>query len=124
MDKDQFRIQIYHNRYTRGVVVTICRIILWTLIYLLLAGITAAIFADDFAIMFSPTLSEMVNGAPTAGIITASIIEVILTVIYYTAVIWEIVLKIRQNREIVRVENEYLKDGKAEKHEKTENTKK
>ena len=112
MDKNQFRIQVYHNRYTRGVVVTICRIILWTLLYALFTGLTVAIFANDLEIANSTLAALIDGGAIPTGAIVATLIVVVLTIVYYTAVIWEIILKIRQNKRITAAENEYFKEGK------------
>lgn len=115
MDKEQFRIQIYHNRYTRGVVVTICKILIWSLIYALVVAVCGSIMATSIGIDINNVANvdyATVNVGP--GTIISSIIIVIATVVFYWAVIAAILRKIKQNREIDEVEDKYLK-GKSSK---------
>lgn len=107
MNNDQFKLQIYHNRYTRGVVVSICKIIIWSLIYALVIIITTTVLAQDL----STQLYNAYSG-PSAGTIFANLIIFAATVAYYWAVIYEIVHKIKQNRQLAEIENDYLSSGK------------
>ena len=109
MNKDQFKIQIYHNRYTRGVVVTICKILIWSLIYALVVAIFGSIMAQSLGISLDNVNTfdyESVNIG--AGAIISSLIIVISTIVYYWAVIAAIYRKIKQNKNLTEVENEFL----------------
>ena len=109
MDKEQFKIQIYHNRYTRGVVVTICKILIWSLIYALVVAIFGSIMAQSLGISLDNVNTfdyESVNIG--AGAIISSLIIVISTIVYYWAVIAAIYRKIKQNKNLTEVENEFL----------------
>lgn len=111
MNNDQFKLQIYHNRYTRGVVVAICKIIIWSLIYALVVVVTISVLGQDLS---SNVVSSYYspNSGPTAGVIFANLIIFAATIAYYWAVIYEIVRKIKQNKKLTEIENNYLNDGK------------
>ena len=109
MNKDQFRIQIYHNRYTRGVVVTICKILIWSLIYALIVAVFASILTTSMGLNASNAAEidpETVQFG--AGAIISSIVIVVVTVADYWAVIAAILRKIKQNKQLTKIEDEYL----------------
>ena len=109
MNKDQFRIQIYHNRYTRGVVVTICKILIWSLIYALIVAVFASILTTSLGINANSMNAvdyDTVNFG--VGAIISSLVIVIVTIAYYWAVIAAILRKIKQNKQLTKIEDEYL----------------
>lgn len=110
MNKDQFKLQVYNNRYVRGVVVTICKIIIWTLIYVLIASIVMSVVSQELASAPSYYSSSPALGA---GAVFALLILLVVTIAYYWAVIAEIVRKIKQNKQLTEYENDYLESGKA-----------
>ena len=115
MNKDQFKIQIYHNRYTRGVVVTICKILIWSLIYALIVAIFGSVMATSLGVEVNNVNSLDYNTVNIgAGTIISSIIIVVVTIAYYWAVIAAILRKIKQNKQLTKIEEEYL-DGKSTK---------
>lgn len=115
MNKDQFRIQIYHNRYTRGVVVTICKILIWSLIYAMIVAIFASVITTSMGIQAENAATYNFEQANIGvGAIISSLIIVIVTIAYYWAVIAAILRKIRQNKQLSKIEDEYL-SGKSTK---------
>ena len=115
MNKDQFRIQIYHNRYTRGVVVTICKILIWSLIYALIVSVCASVFTTALGINIDNAANFDYNNVNLGvGAIISAIVILIVTIAYYWAVIAAILRKIKQNKQLTKIEEEYL-DGKSTK---------
>ena len=109
MNKDQFRIQIYHNRYTRGVVVTICKILIWSLIYALIVAIFGSVMATSMGVQAQNIAAYDVEQANIGvGTVISALIIVIVTIAYYWAVIAAILRKIRQNKQLSKIEDEYL----------------
>ena len=109
MDKEQFKIQIYHHQYTRGVVVTICRILIWSLVYALIAAVFGSAMATSLGIDINSvnnTTYEVANVGPVA--IISSLVIVVSTIVYYWAIITAIVRKIRQNKKLTELEDEYI----------------
>lgn len=115
MNKEQFRIQIYHNRYTRGVVVTICKILIWSLIYALVVAIFGSVMATSIGVDVNNLAGyDYANVSFSAGTIISAIVILVVTIAYYWAVIAAILRKIKQNKQLSKIEDEYL-GGKAEK---------
>lgn len=109
MNKDQFTIQIYHNRYTRGVVVTICKILIWSLIYALVVAIFGSIMATSIGIDINNVGAiDYATVNVGVGTVISSIVIIVATIVYYCAVIAAILRKIRQNRELDKVEDKYI----------------
>ena len=114
MNKDQFKLQVYNNRYMRGVIVAICKIIIWTFIYTLIVSVGASVLASETAVT---TVGNSYNLAPNAtfgpGAIFCSLVILVVTVVYLWAVIAEVVRRIKQNKQLTEYENEYFDSGKT-----------
>ncbi len=105
MNKDQFKLQVYNNRYVRGVIVSICKIIIWSLIYLLILSLAVSAFSAEI----SPTHLNSYSSSPfNPGTIFAALVIIATTAVYYWAVISEIVHKIKQNKQLTQFEDDYL----------------
>lgn len=111
MNKDQYKIQVYHNRYMRSVIVSICKIIIWALIYALVASIIMSVVAQELNSSFGSSYYS--SASLGAGAIFALLILIAATVAFYWAVVAEILRKIKQNRKLTEYEDEYLGISKS-----------
>lgn len=110
MNREQFKLQIYHNRYTRGVIVMICKIVLWSIVYALVSTMILSLVTSDIAPYLDGTLPITdVQLSPTT--IAACIVIMVLTVVYYWYIIASIRHKIKQNKAIRAAEDAYLTEG-------------
>lgn len=112
MNKDQFKLQTYHNRYVRSAIAGICKIILWTDIYIfvmwLILSISARIEASTATEVLKSTATKSSSDSDTAAIVTVGLLILFCTVIYNWAVAHEIVDKVNQHKRIIALENEYF----------------
>lgn len=104
MNKEQFRLRIYNNRYIRGVIVAICKIIIWSLIYALILGLSVSVLSSEV----SPNAFNGYSNPFNPGTIFISLIIIAVTVAYYWVVITEVLQKIKQNKQLTQLEDEYL----------------
>ena len=117
MNKDQFKLQVYNNRYMRGVIVAICKIIIWTFIYTLIVSVGASVLTAETGITATSSNAyynmNSANVTFGAGAIFCSLVILIVTVAYLWAVIAEVVRRIKQNKQLTEYENEFFDSGKT-----------
>lgn len=114
MNKEQFKLQTQHNRYVRSAIAGICKIILWTDLYVFALWLILSVFARietstaTQALTSAATKSSGGSGDDTAGIVVVGFLILLCTVIYNWAVAHEIIDKVNQHKRLVAVEDEYF----------------
>lgn len=101
MDKEQFKVQVRHNRYMRSVVASACLIVIYSLIYI------TVIYA-----VLPIVLEQTKDGNLCNGLI------IFLSVVYDVLVICEIVGKITQHKKLCKLEYEFFHEEDEELNKK------
>ena len=115
MNKEQFKLQTQHNRYVRSAIAGICKIILWTDLYIFAMWLILSVFARIEASATTQALTSAVSKSSssgssdsTAGLVVVGLLILLCTVIYNWAVAHEIVDKVNQHRRLSTIEDEYF----------------
>ena len=102
MDKEQFRLQVEHNSYMRGVAASACKILVWSGVY---AFVVWAVMSFATAIALS---SKNGSDVGSVSLIVANILIIVASIILGLLVWGEVSSKIKEHRRISDLEDAYL----------------
>ncbi len=103
MDKEQFKLQIQHNRYIRSTIVCVCRIIIYSIIYAFFISFLIQDIATYIA-KNAAAVGQATSASSVFGII------IVVSLVYLGVIICEIKDRIRQHKLLSQAENYYFKE--------------
>ena len=112
MNKEQFKLQAEHNKYMRGIAASVCKIYLWSCLYVFavwaIMSIATKIAEDEVTKSITSSLSKTTSSDGTAPLIVAGILVAIFSVAFGIFIGNEVKNKIKEHKRISDLEDQYF----------------
>ena len=116
MDKKQFRLQVEHNHYMRGIAASVCKVLVWSGVY---------VFAVWIVMTIATAIAASSKGDGNAGSasFTAAYIIICIMAIVLGLLVWgEVSSKIKEHKRISDLEDAYFDIAKPNNEKKYDNS--